>query len=42
MHMNYRFVGIGSMETFAHHDIIKTPDIDYDFARFEAPLNKHF
>ena len=42
MHMNFRFFGMEPMETFACHDVMKNPDIDNDFARFEAHLSKHF
>jgi len=42
MHMNFRFFGMEPIETFACHDVMKNPDIDNDFARFEAHLNKHF
>ena len=42
MHMNFRFFGMEPMETFACHDVMKNPDIENDFARFDAHLNKHF
>ena len=42
MHMNFRFFGMEPMETLACHDVMKNPDIENDFARFEAHLNKHF
>lgn len=42
MHMNFRFFGMEPLETFACHDVMKNPNIENDFARFVAHLNKHF
>lgn len=42
MHMNFKFFGMQPMETFACFDVMKNADIENDFARFEAHLNKHF
>lgn len=42
MHMNFRFFGMQPIETFACFDVIKNPDIENDFGRFEAHLDKHF
>lgn len=42
MHMNFRFFGMEPIETFACHDVMKNPDIENDFARFDAHLKKHF
>ncbi len=42
MHMNFRFFGMRPIETFACFDVIKNPDIENDFERFEAHLDKHF
>ena len=33
---------VGMTGALACHDVMKNPDIDNDFARFEAHLNKHF
>lgn len=42
MHMNFRFFGMTPIETFACFDVLKNPDVENDFARFRAHLNKHF
>ncbi|MGF1524015.1 MAG: NAD(P)H-dependent oxidoreductase [Leptolyngbyaceae cyanobacterium] len=42
MHLNFRFLGMQPLETFACHDVMKNPDIENDFIRFEACLNRHF
>ena len=42
MHMNFKFFGMTSMETFACFDVMKNADVDNDFKRFDAHLNKHF
>jgi modulator of drug activity B len=42
MHLNFRFFGMQPMETFACHDVMKNPDIENDFSRFERHLNTHF
>jgi modulator of drug activity B len=28
--------------TFACHDVMKNPEIEHDFARFDVHLNKYF
>lgn len=42
MHMNFRFFGMEALNTFACFDVMKNPNIDADFARFEAHLNAEF
>ncbi|MEO0425194.1 MAG: NAD(P)H-dependent oxidoreductase [Pseudomonadota bacterium] len=42
MHMNFRFFGMTAIDTFACYDVIKNPDIDNDFHRFDAHIAKHF
>ena len=42
MHMNFKFFGIKPMETFACFDVMKNADVENDFKRFEAHINKHF
>ena len=42
MHMNFRFFGMEPLETFACYDVLKNPDIENDFRRFDAHLSKHF
>ena len=42
MHMNFKFFGMQPMATFACFDVMKNPDIENDFIRFEAHLNQHF
>ena len=41
-HLNFRFLGMHPLETFACYDVMKNPDIENDFIRFEACLNRHF
>jgi modulator of drug activity B len=42
MHMNFKFFGMKPMETFACFDVMKNADVENDFKRFEAHINKHF
>lgn len=42
MHMNFKFFGMKPMETFACFDVMKNAEIESDFKRFEAHINKHF
>ena len=42
MHLNFKFFGMQPLETFACFDVMKNPDIENDFIRFEAHLSQHF
>lgn len=42
MHMNFRFFGMQALPTFACHDVMKNPEIENDFKRLDAHLDKHF
>ncbi|MDJ0749403.1 MAG: NAD(P)H-dependent oxidoreductase [Woeseiaceae bacterium] len=42
MHMNFRFFGMEALETFACYDVLKNPDIENDFLRFDEHIAKHF
>ena len=42
MHMNFRFFGMEPIETFASYDVMKNPNVERDFQRYEDHLNKHF
>ena len=42
MHLNFRFFGMTSLETFACYDVLKNPDVENDFIKFEAHLDKLF
>jgi modulator of drug activity B len=42
MHMNFRFFGMEPLETFACYDVLKNPDIENDFRRFEAHIAQQF
>ncbi len=42
MHMNFRFFGMSPLESFACFDVLKNPDIENDFQRFAAHIDKHF
>lgn len=38
MHMNFRFFGMTALDTFACYDVMKNPQIESDFQRFQAHL----
>lgn len=40
MHMNFRFLGMTPMETFACYDVMKDPQLEVDFKRFTDHLNR--
>ena len=40
--MNFKFFGMQPMATFASFDVMKNADVENDFKRFEAHINKHF
>ena len=42
MHLNFKFFGMQALETFACFDVMKNPDIENDFIRFEAHLDQYF
>ena len=42
MHLNFRFFGLDSLPTFACYDVLKNPQIEEDFARFDRHLQEHF
>ncbi|MEL7449486.1 MAG: NAD(P)H-dependent oxidoreductase, partial [Pseudomonadota bacterium] len=42
MHMNFRFFGMQPLATFACYDVLKDPQIDDDFRRFDAHIDEHF
>lgn len=42
MHMNFRFFGMEPLETFACFDVLKNPDVENDFQRFDTHIAKHF
>jgi len=41
-HMNARFFGLVRLPSFAAYDVMKNPDIDRDFVRFDAHLSAQF
>lgn len=41
-HMNFRFMGMESLETFVCYDVHKNPDIENDFARYRGHLARLF
>ncbi len=41
-HMNFRFFDMTPLPTFAAYDVMKNPQIEADFARFDAHLASHF
>ena len=42
MHMNFRFFGMEALDTFACYDVLKNPQIENDFKRFEAHITQQF
>ncbi|MEO0869847.1 MAG: NAD(P)H-dependent oxidoreductase, partial [Cyanobacteria bacterium J06642_11] len=42
MHLNFKFFGMQPLETFVCFDVMKNPDIENDFVRFQAHLDTHF
>lgn len=41
-HMNFKFFGMQPLPTFACYDVMKNAEVEKDFVRFEAHLNKYF
>lgn len=41
-HMNFRFFGMEALPTYACYDVLKDPQIEDDFKRFEEHLKTHF
>ena len=41
-HLNFKFFGMTPLETFACYDVMKNPDVENDFKRFEDHLNRVF
>ncbi|MDQ8194496.1 NAD(P)H-dependent oxidoreductase [Coraliomargarita sp. SDUM461003] len=39
VHMNFRFFGMEALESFACYDVMKNPNVDSDFKRFEEHLS---
>ncbi len=42
MHLNFKFFGMTPLDTFACHDVLKNPDVENDFVRFDAHLDQLF
>ena len=42
IHMNFRFFGMESLETFACYDVMKNPQVQNDLVRFERHIQKNF
>lgn len=42
MHLNFKFMGMKALPTFAAHDLMKNPEMEKDIERFKAHLEKHF
>jgi len=42
MHLNFKFFGMEPLETFVCYDVMKNPQIEQDFARFDEHLQRHF
>lgn len=42
MHFNFKFFGMTPLKTFVCHDLLKNPDVENDFIRFDAHLERLF
>lgn len=42
MHLNFKFFGMTPLDTFACNDVLKNPDVENDFVRFDTHLNELF
>lgn len=42
MHLNFKWFGLQPLPTFMAYDVMKNPDIENDFVRFEEHLKTHF
>ncbi|SCZ70772.1 NAD(P)H-dependent oxidoreductase [Epibacterium ulvae] len=42
VHYTMKFFGMTALPTFAAHDVAKNPEVESDFARFDAHLKAHF
>jgi len=42
MHLNFKFFAMSPLKTFSCHDVLKNPEIENDFIRFEKHLNELF
>ncbi|SLN41861.1 Modulator of drug activity B [Pseudoruegeria aquimaris] len=42
VHLTYRFLGLRPLPSFSAHDVVKNPQIEADFARFDAHLAQVF
>ena len=41
-HMNFKFFGMKALPTFACYDVMKNPEIENDFQRFEKHIQQYF
>ena len=42
MHLNFKFFGMTPLKTFACYDVLKNPDVENDFVRFDSHLDRQF
>ena len=42
MHLNFKWFGLKPLPTFMAYDVMKNPDIENDFIRFDNHLQQHF
>ena len=42
MHLNFKWFGLEPMPTFMAYDVMKNPEVESDFRRFEHHLQNHF
>ncbi len=42
MHLNFKWFGLDALPTFMAYDVMKNPEIENDFVRFDAHLKENF
>ena len=42
MHLNFKWFGLESLPTFMAYDVMKNPEVESDFKRFENHLKEYF
>lgn len=42
LHLNFKWIGLAQLPTFMAYDVLKNPEIESDFKRFDEHLSKHF
>ncbi|MFA5581892.1 MAG: NAD(P)H-dependent oxidoreductase [Paracoccaceae bacterium] len=42
MHLNFKWLGLEALPSFMAYDVMKNPEIESDFSRFDTHLAQHF